>query len=164
MPSGSSLFYFPVVVNDWKARMVAGQVFIWSVVILLFDLWWWLPILALGFWLRVGWGPRYSVAAKVASRWLVPLLGKEEKPIAGAPKRFAQTIGAVITSTAGILVLADAVEWARVFMAVLAGFAFLEAFVGFCAGCALYRLLARAGVFPPEICVNCVLGKSHSHG
>lgn len=164
MSSRSSPFYFPDVVNDWKARMVALQVFLWSVAILLFDLWWLIPLLALGFWLRVGWGPRYSVAVKVASRWLVPLLGKEEKPIAGVPKRFAQLLGALVTSAAGVLVLTSSIGAARVLMAVLALFAFLEAFVGFCAGCTLYRFLARAGLLPPEICVNCVLGKDHVHG
>ena len=33
----------------------------------------------------------------------------------------------------------------------------------FCAGCTLYRVLAQIGLFCPEICVNCSLGREHEH-
>ncbi|MEE9167953.1 MAG: DUF4395 domain-containing protein [Candidatus Neomarinimicrobiota bacterium] len=164
MSSSGNFFYFPQVVNDWTARVVALQIVIWTTVVLVLEAWWVIPFLAVGFWLRVGWGPRYSPAAKIATRLLVPLLGREKKPIAGTPKRFAQLMGALLTSGAGLLILVDSLLWARALLSVLVVFAFLEAFVGFCAGCAIYRFLAKAGLFPAEICVNCVLEKDHIHG
>ena len=143
--------------------MVALQTVIWTSVALSFEIRWIVPLLAIGFWLRVGWGPRYSPAAKIATKVLVPLLGKEKRPIAGTPKRFAQSIGAFLTTSASFALFLGMPGVVIVLMAVLLFFAFLESAFAFCAGCILYRFLAKAGVFPQEICVDCVLGKNHVH-
>ncbi len=158
-----SVFYFPQVVNDWIARVVALQVVVWSGVVLILDIWWLVPPLALGFWLRVGFGPRYSPAVKIASKFLVPLIRDNQKPIPGTPKRFAQLLGALLTTTASVLFLTGSIPTARLLMSILLLFAFLEAGFRFCAGCTLYRFLAKIGLFRPEICVDCVLGKDHVH-
>lgn len=158
-----AVFYFPQVVNAWTARMVALQIVIWSAVVLLFNAWWVVPFLSIGFWLRVGFGPRYSAAAKIASKWLVPLIGHKDKPLAGTPKRFAQLIGAVIATSASLFVLMGSLSTAQVLISVLLFFAFLEVAFDFCAGCTLYRVLAKIRVFPSEICVDCALGKEHGH-
>jgi len=158
-----AFFYFPQIVNDWTARMVALQVVIWASIFLWFEVWWIVPLLAIGFWLRVGFGPRYSPAAKIASKVLVPRLHREEKPIAGTPKRFAQFIGAFLTTSATLSIPLGFPGLVRLLMSILLFFAFLEAAFGFCAGCTLYRALSRWGLFQPEICVDCVLKIEHSH-
>ena len=163
MRSLISVFYFPEVVNDWTVRMVALQVVVWSVVVMVLDIWWLVPLIALGFWLRVGFGPRYSAAAKIASKFLVPLIRDNEKPIPGTPKRFAQFTGSLLTTTASVFILTGSIPAARLLMSILLLFAFLESAFGFCAGCTLYRFLAKVGPFPREVCVDCVLGKDHVH-
>jgi hypothetical protein len=40
-------------------------------------------------------------------------------------------------------------------VAMLAGAASLEAFVGFCLGCAIFSRLMRWGVIPESVCEDC---------
>ena len=159
----TSVFYFPDVVNDWTARMVALQVVVWSVAVMVLDIWWLVPLLALGFWLRVGFGPRYSAAGKIASKFLVPLIRDNQQPIPRTSKRFAQFLGALLTTTASVFVLTGSIPAARLLMSILLVFAFLEAAFGFSSGCTLYRFLAKVGPFPREVWLDCVLGKDPVH-
>jgi hypothetical protein len=75
--------------------------------------------------------------------------------VAGPPKRFAQGIGALFSVTASILWLADFHVASRVVAGMLAGAASLEAFVGFCLGCAIFAKLMRWGVIPGSVCEEC---------
>jgi len=79
----------------------------------------------------------------------VPRLGLPVKPVAGAPKRFAQGIGLAVTSVASALAFGGFLVAADALLGVLVVFATLEAALGFCAGCWLYGLFAR-----PE-CAEC---------
>ena len=73
----------------------------------------------------------------------------------GPPKRFAQTVGLVLTLAAtGFLVAGLPVVTAGL-LAVLLVFALLESVVGFCAGCWVFAQLMKVGLVPEETCAAC---------
>ena len=69
-----------------------------------------------------------------------------ERPTPGPPKRFAQAIGATVSITALVTSGSGATGVAYGLIAILAVFASLEAFVGFCVGCWLFRRRMRTGL------------------
>ena len=148
------LFSFPNPVNDKAARVVGGAVLV-AVLITLATSWYWLLIpVAYGFWARVLTGPKLSPLGWTAQNLIAPRLGAK-RPVPGPPKRFAQGIGATISTTA--LVLASAVshqaaDAALIAFALAAG---LEAIFGYCLGCKVFGLLMRAGLVPERVCVEC---------
>jgi Domain of unknown function (DUF4395) len=146
---------FPQTVNEKAARTVAtGVVAISVVAALTGELWLTIP-LAYGFWARVLTGPRLSPLAQLATRVVAPRLGAP-KTVPGPPKRFAQAMGAAMSTTAAILALALGLDTAaKVVLLLLATAASLEAFVGLCLGCEIFRLLMRAGVIPDSVCAEC---------
>ena len=118
--------------------------------------WRWILIpLAYGFLARVAAGPRFSPLAQLVTKVLTPRLDRRNSLVPGAPKRFAQAIGAVFTLTASILVLTGNAGIARIVTAGLVGAASLEAFVGFCCGCWMFAQLMRAGLVPESVCAEC---------
>lgn len=149
-----SFFTFPERVNEYAARTVATVVATSTAVAFGFRWGWIFPILALGFVLRVGWGPKFSPLARFAMFFADRVLGS--KPVAGPPKRFAQGIGAICMIAASALWFAhfETAAWAVAGMVVV--FATLEATIAFCMGCWIYARLQRAGIFPPDACVDCV--------
>src|SRR5215207_9396410 len=145
---------FPRIVNEKAARTVAAGVALVGVVALAAGWHWLLAPLALGFWARVLAGPRYSPLALLATRVVAPRLGPP-RDVAGPPKRFAQGMGAAIT-TLGVAALA--LGWDTVTMVLLAGLvlaATLEAALGLCIGCRIFAGLMRAGVVPETVCLEC---------
>jgi hypothetical protein len=134
---------------------VAGCVVLLSLVGLFTGWMWLLPVMAIGFWLRVASGPRFSPLGLFATRVAAPRLG-DEKLVPGPPKRFAQMIGAVTTTVGAILALPLGVEAAGyVVFAIMAVFATLESVFAFCVGCQIFALLMRVGVIPDEVCEAC---------
>src|SRR5947199_6245826 len=98
------LLAFPNPVNEKAARVVAGVVLV-TVILVLATSWYWLLIaLAYGFWARVLTGPTLSPLGWTAQNVIAPRLGPK-KPVPGPPKRFAQTIGAVMSTAALVLAL-----------------------------------------------------------
>ena len=79
----------------------------------------------------------------------------DPKYVAGPPKRFAQGMGAAITTTATILWLAGATTAAGVLVGMLVVAATLESVFAYCLGCLLFGLLMRAGLIPDRICLEC---------
>jgi Domain of unknown function (DUF4395) len=145
---------FPRVINEKAARTVAAVVALTGVAALATGAHWLLVPLAYGFWARVLAGPRYSPLALFATKVAAPRLGPPRE-VPGPPKRFAQGIGAAIT-TLGVLALA--LGWttpATVLLAMLVVAATLEAALGLCIGCKLFAGLMRAGVIPETVCVEC---------
>jgi len=145
---------FPRVVNEKAARTVAGGVALIGIVALAAGWHWLLIPLALGFWARVLAGPRFSPLAWLATRVIAPRLGRP-KDVAGPPKRFAQGMGATIT-TAGVLALA--LGWTTVTTVLLAALvvaATLESVFALCIGCQVFALLMRVGILPETVCVEC---------
>jgi hypothetical protein len=154
-PGGlGAAFAFPNPVNEYAARITAGLVVLLAVTTLLTGSGWALAAIALGFWLRVVFGPRISPLALLSVRVLAPRLGRV-KLVPGPPKRFAQGIGAAMSTAAAILLAAGLAPAAWLLLAVLIVAASLEAFAGFCLGCAIFGLLQRRGLIPEEICEAC---------
>ena len=145
---------FPRVINEKAARTVAGVVAVTGIVALATGWHWLLVPLAYGFWARVLTGPRLSPLAQLASKVIAPRLGAP-KDVAGPPKRFAQGMGAAITSLG---VIALALGWTTVttvLLALLVVAATLESAFAICIGCQVFALLMRAGVVPETVCVEC---------
>jgi hypothetical protein len=149
------LFSFPNPVNDKAARTVAGVVLV-TVVVILATGWHWLLVpLAYGFWARVLTGPTLSPLGWTAQNVIAPRLG-ERRPVPGPPKRFAQLMGAIMSSAALVLALIAGDQTAADIVLVLflpaAG---LESLVGYCVGCRVFGLLMRAGIIPDDVCAEC---------
>ena len=145
---------FPRVINEKAARTVAGVVAITGVVALATGWHWLLVPLAYGFWARVLTGPRLSPLAQLATKVVAPRLGRP-KEVAGPPKRFAQGMGAAIT-TLGVIALA--LGWTTVttvLLALLVVAASLESIFALCIGCQVFAALMRAGIVPETVCVEC---------
>jgi hypothetical protein len=149
------LFAFPNPVNEKAARVVAGTVLVASLVVLATSFYWLLIPLAYGFWARVLTGPTLSPLGWTAQNLIAPRLGPK-KPVPGPPKRFAQGIGAVISTAALVLALPLGLHTAAgAVLAVLVLAAGLESIFGYCLGCTLFGWLMRAGLVPAEICAEC---------
>ena len=150
----SEFFRFPNPVNEKTARTVAGLVLLLTVATLVFRTPWLLWALALGFALRVAFGPRVSPFALLASRVIAPRLGPA-KLVPGPPKRFAQGIGTVL-STAAVLSFnlgASTVSWVLVALITVA--AFLESVLAICLGCIIFGRLQAVGIIPASVCEAC---------
>lgn len=150
-----AFFDFPNPVNEKAARTVATGVVAISALTIVTG-WWWLTVpLALGFIGRVLAGPRLSPLGWLAMKVIGPRLGTP-KFSPGPPKRFAQGIGAVFSTTAAALALVFGQTLAAgIVLGVLLVFATLEAALGFCAGCFVFAHLMRLGVIPEETCEAC---------
>jgi len=150
------VFTFPNPVNDYAARTVAGGVVLMCVAALALRQPWILVPLAYGFWARVLSGPRFSPLGQLATRVVAPRLPWGPTLVPGPPKRFAQAIGVVFSTTALVLWFGfgeGAATW--VVVAMLTAAAFLEAAFGICLGCKVFALLMKAGVIPESVCLEC---------
>ncbi|MEK0156089.1 DUF4395 domain-containing protein [Arthrobacter oryzae] len=148
------VFEFPNPVNDYAARITAGLVVVLAGVTLLTGWGWGLALIAAGFWLRVLFGPRISPLALLSVKVLAPRLGRA-RLVPGPPKRFAQGIGAAISTASALLFVAGLAPAAWTLLAVLVLAASLEAFAGFCLGCVIFGFLQRRGLIPEDICEAC---------
>jgi hypothetical protein len=111
-------------------------------------------MLALGFFLRVMAGAKVSPFAKVATYTAKRLW--EVRDVPGPPKRFAQGIGMVLTTSAAVAALAfGAYAFADACLALVVVAATLEAGLGICVGCQLFALLMRIGLIPESVCEAC---------
>lgn len=91
------IFSFPNPVNEKAARTVACVVVLLASLTLATSWYWLLLPLAYGFVARALTGPTLSPLGRLASRVIAPRLGPE-RPVAGPPKRFAQAMGATMTT------------------------------------------------------------------
>jgi Domain of unknown function (DUF4395) len=148
------MFSFPRTVNEKAARVVAGGVAVIALVALVASAQWLLIGLALGFWARVLTGPKLSPLALLATRVVAPRLGAP-KEVAGPPKRFAQGMGAAITTLGSLAWLLGLGTVADVLLAMLLVAATLESVFAYCLGCQIFGLLMRAGVVPEDVCAEC---------
>ncbi len=152
------IFSFPNPVNEIAARLVAAMVVVLSAAAIITEEPLLFVALTYGFVARVFTGPTLSPMGLLVTRVIVPALGNPNRPVAGPPKRFAQMVGLIFSMTALILLVGfEMVGPAKAVVAVLTLFAFLEAFVGFCAGCFVFGYLIRLGVVPQSVCQACVI-------
>lgn len=146
---------FPNPVNEVAARVVAGGVVLLCIATLASRQGWLLVPLAAGFWARVLTGPKLSPLGQLATRVVAPAIGPP-RLVAGPPKRFAQAIGVVFSTTALVLWFGFGQDIAAMgVVAALAAAAFLESALGLCLGCRMFAVLMRAGMIPEEVCEAC---------
>lgn len=161
-PAARRASRFPTVVDDVTVRLVAAVVLVVGLVALLTQQWWLYAVLAVDFSLRAALGPRWSPVARLVLRWVRPRVSALPVPTAGAPKRFAATIGAVLTVAATVLWVVSLVTGSEgaltaviVIGIVMVVFPALESVFGFCVGCWLFSGLMRIGLVPEEVCLDC---------
>jgi len=153
-----NIFEFPKPVNEYAARLVASMVVFLTLTFQISGNEFLLVFIAYGFIARTATGPTLSPVGIIATKGLVPLLGNPTKLVPGPPKRFAQLIGLVLTSSALISYFAfDSITVTRYLIGTVGFFASLEAFLGFCAGCYVFGWLMRFGVIPQSICESCTV-------
>jgi hypothetical protein len=149
------LFGFPNPVNEKAARVVAGVVAGLGLLALATGWEWLLVVLAAGFWARVLTGPKLSLLGRFATRVAAPRLG-EPKFVPGPPKRFAQGIGAALTTAAAVAAIGfGATGTAAALLVALVVAATLEAVFALCLGCRAFALLMRTGIVPERVCAEC---------
>ena len=163
----AGLFTFPNPVNELAARTVAGGVLGLAALILLLSLtagqgWLWLSVaLAYGFLARTAAGPTLSPLGQLATRVLAPRLGPA-RLVAGPPKRFAQAIGATVTTAIVALVAVGWTAPAQGLLVLMIIFAGLESVFAICVGCRVFDLLMRAGLIPAQTCETCANVSLHA--
>lgn len=150
-----SLFSFPNPVNDAAARTVALGVVALSTLTLVSGWTWLLIPLTYGFVARVLTGPTLSPLGQFAVRVAAPRLSSWQRFVPGPPKRFAQGIGATLTLATSALTLFSGWSGARWLLLPLIAAASLEAFAGYCLGCAIFSRLIRWGLVPESVCTEC---------
>ncbi|MBW4029874.1 MAG: DUF4395 domain-containing protein [Acidobacteria bacterium] len=149
------LFSFPNPVNEAAARCVALGVVVMSLLALITSWAWILVPLTYGFLARVATGPTLSPLGQFATRLSGPRITAWQKFVPGQPKRFAQAIGAVLTSAASITWLAAGWSTARWLLVPLVVAASLEGIFGYCLGCTVFGWLIRSGLVPASVCAEC---------
>ncbi len=149
------LFSFPHPVDEVSARLVATGVVLQCVAILVTGWTVLLVLLAWGFVARVATGPTLSPLGTLVTRVVRPRLAWATRDTPGPPKRFAQGIGATLSVGALAATVLGAGSLAKALVAAILVAASLEAFVGFCLGCWMFRVLMRIGLVPEETCEAC---------
>jgi len=148
-------FSFPNPVNEKAARTVAAGVLAGCLLTLATGWYWLLIPIAYGFWARVLTGPKLSPLGWIAMNVIAPRLG-EKRHVPGPPKRFAQGIGTLMSTTALVLGLFLGIHLAAdILLSVFVIAAGLEAGFGYCVGCRVFAMLMRTGVVSDEICAEC---------
>lgn len=151
-----ALLRFPNPVNEVSARTVAAGVIVLCLLTLITRSPWTVGLLAYGFVARVASGPTLSPLGQFAVRAAPRLLRARPKYVPGPPKRFAQGIGATLSTSAIIAyaVGAPTVSWTLVAMILVA--ATLESVFAYCVGCVIFGYLQRRGVIPESVCEACL--------
>jgi hypothetical protein len=167
----SALWWFPPVVDDRAARSTAVLVVVLTVAVLVLSRCGGDTVaeagnglLFLGFVLRVMAGPRFDPFGQLSVRFLARRLYGDPVLVAGAPKRFAQLIGVVVSGTALGLRLTGFTVAADTVLLVLLVAAALEGFLGYCLGCRLFSQLQRRGIVSADIRADCALGPDRTGG
>ena len=157
----SDFFTFPELINEVSARLVASGVLILSICSLLLIIYGnnmsyvLLVMLIYGFLARVSSGPKASPLALLVTKIIVPKLNFREKIVPGPPKRFAQGVGLVFSLLITGFLMIGLVNVSITLLVILITFASLEAFIGFCAGCKVFKLMMNIGLIPEDVCEKC---------
>jgi hypothetical protein len=152
----SSFFSFPNPVNEVAVRVTAGGVMLMAALLLALHQPLILVVLAYGFVARALAGPRISPLARLSVHVIVPRLGIAPRYTPGPPKRFAQSLGAVVTVAGVVLTFAFGLTPAAYVVAgILVALAGLESVFGLCVGCKIFRLLMAVHVIPEAACAEC---------
>lgn len=155
-PSLRVFFSFPNPVNEVSARLVAAGVVLMALTAIAARQPWITLVIAYGFLARVLTGPKLSPLGQLATRVVTPRLPFKAKLVAGPPKRFAQAMGLVMSTTAAVLAVGFH-QWgaAEIFLGLLIVGAALESALAFCIGCKIFNFGMRIGVIPEHVCEEC---------
>ena len=134
-----------VVINENKARFTAFFVLVLTVVFLITNLWFIVVYLAIDFFLRMKNQGKYSLLG-ILSDALIKQLQIKNKPTDRGPKRFAAGVGLFFSTLILVLVTLHLPLYENIAAFILAFFAFLESFTGFCAGCYVYTFLKKLSI------------------
>lgn len=146
---------FPNPVNETSSRIVAAGVVLLCGMYIITLSNWVLYMLIYGFAARVIAGPTYSPLALLVTKVITPSLRMQHRYTPGPPKRFAQLIGLLVSSSAGILEFTGHSQGALIAICVLVIAATLESGLGFCLGCVMFKQLMRLNLIPERICLEC---------
>ena len=131
-----------ITVNENKVRLTALYVFLLAVVYIIIPGWIIPAFLVVDFFLRGYNFGKYSLLNMLSEKE-VQLFGIKTKPIDQAPKRFAAKIGFIFSVAILAATIFNYGTAAIVLAMVLTLFAFLESFMGFCAGCYVYTFYIK---------------------
>ncbi|MDO3625457.1 DUF4395 domain-containing protein [Mucilaginibacter sp. BT774] len=131
-----------VSMNENKARVTAFFVLLLGGTFLITNSWVIMAFLVIDFLLRANNLGKYSLLA-ILSDVVIKQFNIKNKPTDRAPKRFAAGVGLLFTAGILILTLLNLTTAVLIVTSVLILFAFLEAFLGFCAGCRVYSMLNK---------------------
>ena len=121
-----------------------------------FDQRWLVVVIAYGFLARVLTGPKLSPLGLLVTKVVTPRLPVPVRNVPGPPKRFAQGIGATVTTIGAVAALAFGADVvADVALAMIIVAAGLESIFAYCVGCKLFGVAMRAGLVPAEVCAEC---------
>ncbi len=150
-----SALTFPNPVNEYAARSTAGLVIVLAIVAIAVNQPVVYAMLAVGFLLRVMAGPRFSPFGQLSVRVIAPKIWRKTKLVPGPPKRFAQSVGLVFSSTALVLSLFGLGLAAQIVVGLLIVAATLECVFGLCLGCVAFGFLQNKGIIPETVCEAC---------
>lgn len=148
-------FPFPHPVNETSARIVAFGALLMGFAFAATGSAWILIPLTYGFAARVVAGPWLSPLGLLSTKMITPRLRIQHRLVAGPPKRFAQFVGLLFSSTGVVLWMLDHTTAARVVVAMLAAAAFLESIFAVCLGCIMFGWMIRWGFIPERVCEQC---------
>ncbi|MBU44220.1 MAG: hypothetical protein CMN76_13445 [Spirochaetaceae bacterium] len=148
---------FPEQLDENTVRATAFLVFLTAVAGLVTQNWLVLAFLVYEFLGRLIYGPGLSLQVALARALIIKPLKKPFRPTPGAPKRFAQFVGAVFSVAALVSALLGATLVSQVLLGILVFFSFLEFSVGFCAACFLFAQAIRLGLVSEKYCEVCVV-------
>ncbi|MBC8311553.1 MAG: DUF4395 domain-containing protein [Candidatus Marinimicrobia bacterium] len=149
------IFSFPETINEYAARTVAGFIVLLAIAFLYTKSLFVLAFMIYGFLARVVAGPSLSPIALLVTKVIIPKMGNPYVDCPGPPKRFAQFIGLIFTSSALFFMLNEQFITVYILIGILAIFAALESIMGFCAGCWFFKQMMRWGWIPQNVCEKC---------
>ena len=147
----------PERVQEKKVRTIALEVVIISSFAILFKQPILMLLLSLDFIIRAFINSKYSPLAIISGNSLVKLLPFRNKIILMRPKKFAASIGVILSLAAGIFGLAGQTSIMIYITLVLLSFSFLETFFKFCAGCWMFGILIHLNIISEDNCLDCSL-------
>ena len=150
-PRSPGLLLFPPIANRWVVQGTAIIVVILSIIIIVWrkESWaWWVTFaMTLDFIVRFAAGASVSMAGSAAMFFQCFLT---EEFVPGPPKQFAAFIGVIFFGFATILFHAGHGDTSEIggsiVVGTVMGFAALEGFLNFCAGCFVFSYLVKWGI------------------
>lgn len=131
-----------VSINENKARLTAGLVFILTLIYLFTSLWIIPAFLLIDFFVRGFNFANYSLLGIISDK-LASAFSIKQKPTDRAPKRFAAKTGFLFSAAVLVFFAFDLKNIALILAIVIATFALLESAFGFCAGCHVYSFYTK---------------------